>query len=37
MEAAVQRAVRLCIESRTQLTPKQAYEEMVEFVQDKED
>lgn len=37
MDAAVERAVGLCFESRKQLTPEQAYEEMVEFVQDKED
>jgi len=36
MDTAVERAVKLCFESRKQLTPEQAYEEMVEFVQDKE-
>ena len=37
MERAVERAVRLCFESRKQLTADQAYHEMVEYVEDKAD
>ena len=32
MESAVERAVRLCIESRGQLTTEGAYQEMVDYV-----
>ena len=32
MESAVERAVRLCLESREQLTADSAYEEMVDYV-----
>ena len=32
MESAVKRAVRLCIESRGQLTAESAYQEMVDYV-----
>ena len=35
MESAVEQAVRLCIESRKQLTADQAYEEMVDYVESK--
>ena len=34
MESAVERAVRLCLESRGQLTAESAYEEMVDYVKD---
>ena len=37
MEEAVERAVRLCFESRKQLTADQAYQEMVEYLEDKAD
>ena len=32
MESAVERAVRLCLESRGQLTAERAYQEMVDYV-----
>ena len=32
MESAVKRAIRLCLESRTQLTEDAAYQEMVDYV-----
>ena len=32
MESAVERAVKLCLESRGQLTAESAYEEMVDYV-----
>ena len=37
MERAVEQAVRLCFESRKQLTADQAYEEMLEYVEGKTD
>ena len=37
MEQAVERAVRLCIESREQLTADQAYKEMVDYVKSEAD
>ena len=37
MEAAVEYAVRLCFESRKQVTPDQAYEEMLDYVEGKAD
>ena len=32
MEKAVERAAKLCVESRGQLTPEEAYKEMVDYV-----
>ena len=37
MEAAVERAVKLCFESRKQLTMNDAYQEMVDYVEGKTD
>ena len=37
MEAAVERAVKLCFESRTQLTADDAFKEMVDYVEGKVD
>ena len=37
MEAAVERAVKLCFESRKQLTADDAYQEMVDYVEGKTD
>lgn len=37
MERAVEQAVRLCFESRKQLTADQAYEEMLDYVEGKTD
>ena len=37
MESAVERAVKLCFESRGQLTQDSAYQEMVEYVKGKDD
>ena len=37
MERAVERAVKLCVESRGQLTQGSAYQEMVEYVKGKDD
>ena len=37
MEKAVEQAVRLCIESRKQLTADQAYEELLDYVEGKAD
>ena len=37
MEAAVEQAVKLCFESRKQLTADDAYQEMVDYVEGKTD
>ena len=35
MEAAVEYAVRLCVESRQQVTAAEAYQEMLDYVEGK--
>ena len=37
MEAAVERAVKLCVEARTQLTADQAFQEMVSYVKEQKE